>query len=75
MAEIWECLLMKLTADQYCYAYFCIVKKPAMLKPLSYSSEFMTFHNSIDNASFKADSADVFMSIACFLGLVTVPDD
>ena len=35
--EIWECFLMKLTVDQYCYVYFCIFEEPAMFKPLSYS--------------------------------------
>ena len=42
MAEVWECLLMKLTADQYYYVYFSMLEEPAMSKPLSYSSEFVS---------------------------------
>ena len=42
MAEVCECLLMKLTADQYYYVYFCMLEEPAMFKPLSYSSEFVS---------------------------------
>ena len=33
---------MKLTADQYSYVYFSILKEPAMFKPLSYSSVFVS---------------------------------
>ena len=42
MVVVWECLLMKLTADQYYYAYFSMLEEPAMLKPLSYLSEFVS---------------------------------
>ena len=42
MAEVWECLLMKLTADQYYFVYFCMFEEPAMFKPLSYSSVFVS---------------------------------
>ena len=67
---------MKLTADQYYYAYFCLFEEPAMFKPLSYSSEFVSIRLplvlSTDNASFKAKniragSPDLFMSMT--LGL------
>ena len=63
---------MKLTADQYYYVYFCMLEEPAMFKPLSYSSEFVSIRQSLvlstDNASFKAknirvSSPDVFMSM------------
>ena len=63
---------MKLTADQYNYVYFCMFKEPAMFKPLSYSSEFVSIRRpllfSTDNASFKAKniragSPDLFMSM------------
>ena len=33
---------MKSTADQYCYVYFCMFEEPAMFKPFSYSSAFVT---------------------------------
>ena len=29
---------MKLTADQYCYVYFCTLEEPAMFKPLIFVS-------------------------------------
>ena len=49
---------MKLTADQYYYVYFCMFEEPAMFKPLSYSSEFVSIRQPLvlltDNASFKA---------------------
>ena len=63
---------MKLTADQYYYVYFCMLKEPAMFKSLSYSSEFISIRQpfvlSTDNASFKAKniragSPDLFMSM------------
>ena len=63
---------MKLNADQYYYVYFCMFKEPAMFKPLSYSSEFVSIRQpllfSTDNASFKAKniragSPDLFMSM------------
>ena len=63
---------MKLTADQYYYVYFCILEEPAMSKPLSYSSEFVSIRQSLvfstDNASFQAKnigagSPDLFMSM------------
>ena len=64
---------MKLTADPYYYVYFCVFEEPAMLKPLSYSSEFVSIRQpfvfSTDNASFKAKniragSPDLFMSMS-----------
>ena len=63
---------MKLTADQYHYVYFCMLKEPAMFKSLSNSSEFVSIRQpfvlSTDNASFKAKniragSPDLFMSM------------
>ena len=63
---------MKLTADQYYCVYFCVFEEPAMFKPLSYSSEFVSIRHpfvlSTDNASFKAKniragSPDLFMSM------------
>ena len=63
---------MKLTADPYYYVYFCAFEEPAMFKPLSYSSEFVSIRQpcvlSTDNASFKAKniragSPDLFMSM------------
>ena len=63
---------MKLTADLYYYVYFCMLEEPAMFKPLSYSSEFVSIRQSLvlstDNASFKAKniragSPDLFMSM------------
>ena len=63
---------MKLTADQFCYVYFCMLEEPAMFKPLSYSSEFVSIRQSLvlltDNASFKAKniragSPDLSMSM------------
>ena len=33
---------MKLTADQYYCVYFCVFEEPAMFKPLSYSSVFVS---------------------------------
>ena len=72
MAEVCEYLLMKLTADQYYYRYFCMFEEPAMFKPLSYSSEFVSIRQpfvlSTDNASFKAKniragSPDLFMAM------------
>ena len=64
---------MKLPADQYYYAYFCMFEEPAIFKPLSYSSEFVSIRQplrlSTDNASFqakniRAGSPDIFMSMA-----------
>ena len=66
---------MKLTADPYYYVYFCVFEEPAMFKPLSYSSEFVSirqpFALSTDNASFKAKniragSPDLFMSMVVY---------
>ena len=63
---------MKLTADPYYYVYFCVFEEPAMFKPLSYSSVFVSIRQpfvlSTDNASFKAKniragSPDLFMSM------------
>ena len=63
---------MKLTADQYYYVYFCMLKEPAMFKRLSYSLEFVRIRQplvfSTDNASFKAKniragSPDLFISM------------
>ena len=63
---------MKLTADPYYYVYFCVFEEPAMFKPLSYSSEFVSIRQpfvlSTDNASFqakniRAGSPDLFMSM------------
>ena len=63
---------MKLTADQYYYVYFCMLEEPAMFKPLSYSSEFVSIRQpfvlSTDNANFqakniRAGSPDLFMSM------------
>ena len=63
---------MKLTADQYYYVYFCTLEEPAMFKPLSYSSEFVSIRQPLvlltDNANFqakniRADSPDLFMSM------------
>ena len=63
---------MKLPADQHYYVYFCMFEEPAMFKPLSYSSEFVSIRQSLvlstDNASFKAKnirtgSPDLFMSM------------
>ena len=49
---------MKLPADQYYYVYFCMLEEPAMFKPLSYSSEFVSIRQSFvlstDNANFEA---------------------
>ena len=57
---------MKLTADQYYYVYFCMFEEPAMFKPLSYSSEFVSICQplvlSTDNASFKAKTIDIKIS-------------
>ena len=30
---------MKLTADQYCYVYFCMFEEPAMFKPVNSISD------------------------------------
>ena len=63
---------MKLTADQYYYVHFCMLEEPAMFKPLSYSSEFVSIRQpelfSADNASFqakniRAGSPNIFMSM------------
>ena len=68
---------MKLTADQYYCVYFCVFEEPAMFKPLSYSSEFVSIRHpfvlSTDNASFKAKniragSPDLFMSMGVMGG-------
>ena len=65
---------MKFTADPYYYVYFCVFEEPAMFKPLSYSSEFVSIREllmlSTNNASFKAKniragSPDLFMSMVC----------
>ena len=62
---------MKLTTDQY-HVYFCMLEELAVLKRLSYSSEFVSFRQSFvrstDNASFeakniRAGSPDLFMSM------------
>ena len=72
MAQVWECLLMKLTADQYYFVYFCMFEEPAMLQSLLYSSEFVSIRQplvlSTDNASLnakniRAGSPDLFMSM------------
>ena len=48
---------MKLTDHQYYYVYFCMFEETAMLKPLSYLSEFVSIRQPsvllTDNASFK----------------------
>ena len=53
MAEIWECLLMKLTADQYFLYYL----RASDVQSLSYSSFFLIIRQpswfSTDNAKFK----------------------
>ena len=58
---------MKLTADLYCYVYFCMFEEPAMFKPLSYSSEFVSIRQllmlSTDNASFKAKTYEQAVQI------------
>ena len=58
---------MKLTADQYYYVYFCMLEEPAMFKPLSYSSEFVSIRQSFvlstDNASFKAKTYEQAVQI------------
>ena len=36
---------MKLPADQYYFVYFCMLEEPAMFKPLSYSSEFVSIRD------------------------------
>ena len=63
---------MKFTVDQYYYVYFCMLEEPAMAKPHSYSSEFVSIRQSFllstDNASFqakniRAGSPDLFMSM------------
>ena len=61
---------MKLTADQFYYVYFCMLQEPAMFKPLSYSSEFVSIRQllilSTDNASFKANTYEqVFQIYLC----------
>ena len=64
---------MKLPADLYYCVYFRMLEEPAMVKPHSYSSEFVhicqhSLH-SIGNTSFKektweqAVHADLFMSM------------
>ena len=75
MAGVWECLLMKLTADQFYFVYFCMFEEPAMFQPFSYSSEFVSIRPplvlSTDNGSFnaknirarRAGSPDLFMSM------------
>ena len=68
---------MKSTADQYYCVYFCVFEEPAMFKPLSYSSVFVSIRQpfvlSTDNASFKAKniragSPDLFMSMVTECG-------
>ena len=63
---------MKFTADQCYCVYFCVFEEPAMFKPLSYSSEFVSIRQpfvlSTNNASFqvkniRAGSPDLFMSM------------
>ena len=53
MAEIWECLLMKLTADQYFLYYL----RASDVQSLSYSSFFVSIRQPswfwTDNAKFK----------------------
>ena len=71
MLEVWQCLPMKLTADQCYYASFCILVEPGMFKPLSYSSEFVSVcqhlwfsnnHASINSKNIREGSPDEFMS-------------
>ena len=58
---------MKLPADQFYYIYFCMLEEPAMFKPLSYSSEFVSIRQllmlSTDNASFKAKTYEQAVQI------------
>ena len=61
MAEVWECLLMKLTADQYYFVYFCMLEEPAMFKSLSYSSVFVS---KLQCKNIRAGSPGLFMSMA-----------
>ena len=72
---------MKLTADQLYYGYFCMLEEPAMFKPLSYSSSFVSIRQllmlSTDNASFKAKniragSPDIFMSMGKTTPLISM---
>ena len=62
---------MKFTADQCYYVYFCMLEEPAMFKPLSYSSEFVSIRQSFllstDNASFAAKRSIYVNGCACFL--------
>ena len=41
MAELWV-FAQEVTADQYYCVYFCMLEEPAIVKPLSYSSEFVS---------------------------------
>ena len=54
MVEILECLLLRLTVDQYYYVYFRMFEKPAMFKPVLYFSKFVSIRQpsvlSTDNA-------------------------
>ena len=56
---------MKLTADQFYYVYFCMLEEPAMFKPLSYSSEFVSFYyfELITQASRQKDTSRQSRSI------------
>ena len=58
---------MKLTAGQYCCVYFCMFEEPAMFKPLSYLSEFLSIRQSLvlltDNANFKAKTFELAVQI------------
>ena len=36
---------MKLPADHYYFVYFCMLEEPAMFKPLSYSSVFVSIRD------------------------------
>ena len=62
---------MKLTADQFYYVYFCMLEEPAMFKPLSYSSEFVSIRQplvlSTDNASFKAKTYEQAVEIYIYV--------
>ena len=60
---------MMVTADHYHYVYFHMLEEPAMFKPLSYSSEFISIRQplvfSTDNArqkNIRLGSPDLFMS-------------
>ena len=61
MTEIWEYLIIKLTADQYCYVHFRIFEEPAIFKPLSYSSEFVSVNQLIRKLQAKKHTSRQFI--------------